>query len=288
VLQLTLKCRKAGKRLQPHSVKRNQNFLQKGIFKMAQLQQTFDANGVNPTQGAGQLPLGRHPVVIGESNVKANRDNTGGFAEFILSIIDGPNAGQTGAYRLNLYHANPQTVDIAQRQLSALCHVTGQLQIQDTAQLHNHPFMVEVTNQKLSPEQQARVNAGEQVTPYTQVSKVFYIDGREPGKENQAPAQAQTQQHQPQQQAAPAGYGAAPAIGAPIPIAAFAPAAAPAAAWAAPGQQPAAAAPAPAPAPAAAAPAWQTAAPAAAPAAAWAQGAGAAAPAGGKPAWGAR
>lgn len=232
---------------------------------MAQLQTPFNAEQYNPAQGAGQMPLGRHPVVITESSVKANKNNDGGFVELLVSIIDGPAQGQTGAYRLNIYHANPQTVDIANRQLSALCHVTGQMQIQDTAQLHGHPFVVEVTNQKLSSEQMQKQAQGEQVTPYTQISKVFYIDGREPGKEGQAPAQAQTQP--PAQQPAPVQQQAP---------------AQPAAAW---GAQPA-----PAAQPAGAAPAWgaqpaQTAQPATT-APAWQQGGAGAVNGATKPAWG--
>lgn len=242
---------------------------------MSMLREIFNAAQVDPTQGAGQMPLGRHPVVITESEIKANKDNQGGHLALGLRVIEGPNAGQTGAYRLNLYHADARTAEIAQRQLSALCHVTGVLQLQDTQALHNIPFVVEVTQQKLTAEQQQAQAAGQQVTPYTQVSKVFYMDGREPGKEGQAPAQAQPMAAAPA--AAPAGgaWGGAPGPAAPAPAPAGG-------AWAGGG------APAPAgpPAAAPAAGAWGGAAPVA-PAGAWQQGAApAAAAAPGKPAWG--
>ena len=234
---------------------------------MAKLQQAFNATQVDPTQSAGQLPLGRQPVVITGSEIKANKDNQGGHVAFELLIIDGPNKGQTGMHRLNLYHHDSRTAEIASRQFSAMCHVCGMLQVEDTAQLHNIPFVVDVTQQKLTTEQQAAQAAGQQVTPYTQVSKVFYIDGREPGKEGQG--------------AAPAASAFPIPAGAPVqaPAPAAAPAGPPAGAWG--GGAPAA------PAPAGGGAAWGAGAPAPA-AGGWQQGAAGAAPAGAaaKPAWG--
>lgn len=159
---------------------------------MAQLINAFNAKDYNPEQGAGQLPIGKHPVVIESSEVKANKANDGGYLQLNLRIIDGPNAGLTGPHRLNLYHASQETCDIANRQLSAICHVTNVYEVTDSAALHNIPFVVEVTPQKNEPK-------------YTQVSKVFDINGNEPGK---APTgQAQPQQQPQQQQQAPANNG---------------------------------------------------------------------------------
>jgi hypothetical protein len=229
---------------------------------MAQLIQAFNAQQYDPTQGGGSLPVGRHPVIIESSEVKANKANDGGYLQLNLKLIDGPQTGTTGAYRLNLYHSNPQTAEIAHRQLSAICHVIGVFNVQDSQQLHNIPFIVEVGLQK-----------GEEAAQkgYTEVKKVFDINGNEPGKAGQgaAPAQPQGQggfgQQQPAQQPQqPQGGGA----------------------W---GQQPAQQ-PAQAPAQGQQAPAWG--APAQAPAQAPAPAAGGwqqgnAAPAGGAP-WGQR
>lgn len=238
---------------------------------MAQLIQAFNAQTVDPSQGVGGLPIGKHPVVVDSSEVKPNKENNGGYLQLNLKIIDGPQTGTVGAYRLNLYHSNQQTVEIAHRQLSAVCHVTGVFMLQDSAQLHNIPFIVEVGPQKNDPQ-------------YTEVKKVFDINGNEPGKagQGQAPAQPaaaapQGFGQQPAQQQAPAAWGA--------PQGQQAPQAAPqgnAPAW---GQQPAQAP--------AAAPAWgnqqqapaQQQAPQQPAAAGWQQGA---APAGANPPWGQR
>ncbi len=47
--------------------------------------------------------------------------------------------------RLNLVNANAQTVEIAQRTLSAICHATGRLQVQDSEDLHLIPMLADVT-----------------------------------------------------------------------------------------------------------------------------------------------
>ena len=161
---------------------------------MAQLLQAFNAQQFDPTQGGGSLPVGRHPCIIESSEVKANKANDGGYLQLNLKLIDGPQMGTTGAYRLNLYHSNPQTAEIAHRQLSAICHVVGVFNVQDSSQLHNIPFIIEVGLQK-----------GEEAAQkgYTEVKKVFDINGNEPGKAGQGAPQAQPQQ----QPAAQGGFG---------------------------------------------------------------------------------
>ncbi|CDN96791.1 member of DUF669 phage protein family [Pseudomonas phage vB_PaeS_SCH_Ab26] len=152
-----------------------------------QLIQAFNAQQYDPTQGVGSLPIGKHPVIVESSEVKANKANDGGYLQLNLRIIDGPQQGTTGAYRLNLYHSNQQTVEIAHRQLSAICHVIGVFQVTDSSQLHNLPFLIEVGPQKNDPQ-------------YTEVKKVFDMNGNEPGKAGAGAPAAQPQQQQPQGQ----------------------------------------------------------------------------------------
>lgn len=168
-----------------------------------QLIQPFNAQQYDPTQGVGSLPIGKHPVIIESSEVKANKANDGGYLQLNLRIIDGPQQGTTGAYRLNLYHTNQQTVEIAHRQLSAICHVVGVFQVQNSEQLHNLPFIVEVGPQKNDAQ-------------YTEVKKVYDTHGNEPGKAGAGAAPQQPQQaagfgQQPQGQQAPqGGFGGQP------------------------------------------------------------------------------
>ena len=165
---------------------------------MAQLLQAFNAQQFDPTQGGGSLPVGRHPVIVESSEVKANKANDGGYLQLNLKLIDGPQQGTTGAYRLNLYHSNPQTAEIAHRQLSAICHVIGVFNVQDSAQMHNIPFIIEVGFQKGH-----EPGSNPEAKGYTEVKKVFDINGHEPGKAGQGAPAAQPQQ----QPAAQGGFG---------------------------------------------------------------------------------
>lgn len=145
---------------------------------MAQLPQPFNAHSVEPAGiQTPQLPISDnhgHPVIIVASEFKPSKGNANnGYLELSLSIIDGPHKGETGAYRLNLFHENAQTVDIASRQLSALCYVTGQMMISDSAQLHNIPFRAIVGNQKPDPNKPDG-------PVYTQVTGVLDIHGNKP------------------------------------------------------------------------------------------------------------
>lgn len=193
-----------------------------------QLLQPFDATKVDPTQGMRSLPIGKHPVVITASEVKGTTAGDSGLLALTLDIIDGPAKGQQGIYRLNIYNQSEKAREIAQRQLSALCHVIGVFQVQDSQALHGRPFVIEVALQR---------DADSAAKGYTEIVKVYDINGNEPGK---APPIAQPAQ---QQQAAPPAAG----WGAPPPVAAAPPAmpAAPGPAWgAATAAQPAAAPPA--------------------------------------------
>ena len=130
---------------------------------MAKLQEAFDATTVSPDQGIGQLPVGKHIVTIIESDMKPTKNGDGYYLQLDLEIAEGPLAGTTGAYRLNLYNSSEKAVAIAQRQLSAICHAIQVFQIEDSEELHGFPFMVEVAQQKDDEK-------------YTEVKRVFPIE----------------------------------------------------------------------------------------------------------------
>src|SRR5690606_4009610 len=118
------------------------------MSKIQDLAQAFDATKVDPTQGVGQLPVGKHPVKIVDSEIKAAKTEGAGFLQLDLIVLDGPRKGAMGAYRLNLYNSNEKAVEIAYKQLSAVCHVCGVLQVTNSSQLHDIPFIVEVEPQE--------------------------------------------------------------------------------------------------------------------------------------------
>lgn len=148
---------------------------------MARLLSAFNPNNFDPTQGSSMLPVGKLLVVATSSEVKPTSDGNNGYLQYNLEVIDGDHKGASGAYRLNLYHSNQQTVEIANRQFSALCHVTGQMGVvEDSAQLHNIPFIIDV-------QKQTKGEGAEK--GYTEVKRVFDANGNEPGKGGQNSAQ---------------------------------------------------------------------------------------------------
>lgn len=231
-----------------------------------QFQQPFDARQVEPSSFAPPPVYGDYHVQIVDAEAKPTTDQTGGYLQLDLLILDpGPYLNSKIPYRLNLFNKMQQTVEIAYRQLSAVCHVVGVFNVQDARQLMNIPFIATIGPQKDNPQ-------------YANVFAVKDLHGNIPGKAaTQAVPQAVPQAAAP----APAPVAPAPApwappgqaVQPPAPAApAWAPPATPAVtpAWA-PSGAPSPAAPAPpvwgaqpqAAAPAAAA--WQPAGPPAAP-----------------------
>lgn len=130
----------------------------------------FNSQGIDPHYGGmAGLPVGKHPVVIVASQLKPTKDGQGGYMELTLQAIDGPAKGLTTIDRLNLHNKSPQAVEIANKQLSAYCHVTGSYAFNATEELHNKPFVVEMKARNDNPNQ-------------TEVAALFDMNGNEPGK----------------------------------------------------------------------------------------------------------
>lgn len=111
---------------------------------MAQL--NFDARTVAPdTGGADPVPAGWYNVMIDESGKKPTNDGQGAYLETRYNILDGQHAGRKLFHRFNTENHSPKAVEIAYKQLSALCHATGVLVVQDSQQLHGIPLKVKVS-----------------------------------------------------------------------------------------------------------------------------------------------
>ena len=111
---------------------------------MAQLGATFDATTVEPVKPFELLPPGKYVAQIVASELRPTKDGQGQLLWLELDVLEGALAGRKVFDRLNLVNSNPQTVEIAQRTLSAICHATGRLQVQDSEELHLIPMLVDV------------------------------------------------------------------------------------------------------------------------------------------------
>ncbi len=112
---------------------------------MAFLGQQFDPNAVPPREDFTPLPSGEYPVIITDSDMKPTKAGTGQYLELTFQVIDGPSKGRLVWARLNLDNPNPKAVEIAQRDLSAICHAVGHAQaLTDSQVLHNRPLVIRV------------------------------------------------------------------------------------------------------------------------------------------------
>lgn len=156
---------------------------------------TFNANQYTPSFGGGgdQLPPAKgYKVVIVETGKEPTSNGQGGFLWVSATPIEGPLVGRKQTIRFNLHHTNPKTVEIANEQFSALCHVVGVFNMQDTDQLKNIPFMIDVDWQKGNEPGGPK---GGETGGYTEVKALYDVNGNKPGKA--APTNNQPQTYAP-------------------------------------------------------------------------------------------
>lgn len=110
---------------------------------MAMLQ--FNANDVPPDKKFDPIPAGWYNVMIVDSEIKPNSAGTGNYLQLTVRVVDGQFAGRQIFDTLNISHPNAVAQDIAQKKLSAYCHATGVMQLNDSQQLHGIPLAVRVT-----------------------------------------------------------------------------------------------------------------------------------------------
>lgn len=112
---------------------------------MAQLPNNgFDASKVDPTPTFETLPKGDYPVMVVDSEMKPTKNNDGQYLQLSVEVVDGPYKGRMVFDRLNLVNKNAKAVEIAQRQLSQICHAVGVLAVRDSSELHNKPMIAYV------------------------------------------------------------------------------------------------------------------------------------------------
>ena len=161
---------------------------------MAQL--NFDATQVNPDQSFEPIPAGWYNFMITESEMKPTKDGNGAYLQVTLKVVDGQYAGRQVFDRLNLQNQNPVAAEIAYKRLSAYCHATGVIQVQDSQQLHGIPLKARVS---------VRTDSTGQYDPSNEIKAVKHINEETgttaaPAQQGfQAPPQQAPAQQFPQQ-----------------------------------------------------------------------------------------
>jgi len=78
------------------------------------------------------------------SQMKPTKDGTGQYLECEFSVLDGPHKGRRLWTRLNLVNKNKQAVDIAERELAAICKAVGKPRPSDSNELHSIPLLLDI------------------------------------------------------------------------------------------------------------------------------------------------
>lgn len=143
--------------------------------------QNFDATNIPPQQSSGKHPEYMGPATITGTKVKPTKAGDGGIFEVTFTS---PLGSIISNY--NLFNKNEKAVEIAQKELSALCHATGVFKLSMPQEnldncgmeLRGARCVIDVKPQANNPE-------------YMEVKKVFDVNGNEPGKApNPAPQPA--------------------------------------------------------------------------------------------------
>lgn len=119
---------------------------------MAELGMDFDATQVDPSAPREVLPAGDYVAHIIASEMKGNSLQTGSFLSLTYEILGGDHERRQFFNNLNLFNPNAKAVEIAQRDLSAICHATNQLRVNDSAQLHFKPMLVKLKVRPAGPD----------------------------------------------------------------------------------------------------------------------------------------
>jgi hypothetical protein len=130
----------------------------------------FDPRQVEPNQVFEPLPTSWYTGQIVESESKRTSSNNGSFLELKVQVMGGDYANRTVFDRLNLDNPNQQTVDIAFRTLSAICHAVGlgQQEVEDSQMLHGRPFLFKVNERpaRTDPTTGTRYEASNEIKGY--------------------------------------------------------------------------------------------------------------------------
>lgn len=102
----------------------------------------FNASEVSSQQtGYEPRPAGEYTMQIVNSDMRETKSGTGKYLWLEFDILSGPVRGKFFE-RLNIENPNTKAVEIAERQLSAICNALNLVSVQDSEQLHMKPLKV--------------------------------------------------------------------------------------------------------------------------------------------------
>lgn len=164
---------------------------------MARFGDTFDASSVEPSAPREIIPPGEYKAYIVASEMKPTKAGNGHFLALDFAIIEGEHEHRHLFANLNLINPSSQAVEIAERDLSAICRAVGRMQVSDSEELHNLPLTLVVKIRPAGPDKQGiHREAQNEIGGYKAAS------GGAPAGYNK-PAQTSAPRQAPPQAAAP-------------------------------------------------------------------------------------
>lgn len=104
----------------------------------------FNAEEVAPVGDYELMPEGMYTMIVDASEVKTPKSGNGEMLSLTLKIVDGKYDGRLVFENITLQNANEKAVQIGKGKLSALCRAVGVLQLTDSTQLHDKPFLAKL------------------------------------------------------------------------------------------------------------------------------------------------
>ncbi len=120
----------------------------------------FNAEEVEPSSSFDPIPAGWYTAIISSSEMKATRDGYGEYLSLTLQVIEGQYENRLVFARLNLKNANDKAVDIARKDLAAICRAVGVMSPQASEELHDIPLMIKVKVRPASGDYEASNDIG--------------------------------------------------------------------------------------------------------------------------------
>lgn len=113
------------------------------------------------------IPPGMYAVMATNNERKVNQKGTGEYLQFVLEVLDENYRGQKLWVRLNLWNPSKTAVSIANEELAELLRAVNIPQPDDSSELLNIPFIVDVIVEKDNRDPNKEVN---------KIKKYYHID----------------------------------------------------------------------------------------------------------------
>lgn len=120
------------------------------------MQLNFDASQVEPSAPMEPIPAGWYTMQVDGSEIKPLKDDKPGKRLVLdLKVVEGEYSGRHVFWGLNIENQSVAAQEIAQQQLSALCHAIQVIRLTDTNELHGKPFLAKVSLKKATDDYEA-------------------------------------------------------------------------------------------------------------------------------------